>query len=66
MICSIAPESHATAKAAVKDHVDALLKKFLCVPDPETLAKEVGSGGADGVSDVDDGLPATGTSGGND
>ena len=40
----------------MKDHVDALLKKFLCVPDPAALTAEA-SGGEDGGSVIDDGLP---------
>ena len=40
VIRSIAPESRVAAEGAMKGHVDALLKKFLCVPDPEAPAAE--------------------------
>lgn len=61
---SVAPEARDTAEEAVKDHIDALLKKFLCIPDPEALAAEAGGGGDDGGGDIDDGLPVARASGG--
>ena len=66
LIHSVALESRDAAAEAVKDHVDALLKKFLRVPDPEALAMKVGGGGDDGSIDVGDGVPAAKASGGDD
>ena len=68
LIHSVDPESSATAAAGMKAHVDASLKSFLCVPDPEALVVEVRNvrGGDDeGGSDIDDGLPEARASGSN-
>ena len=46
-------------RGVVTDHMDVLLEKFLCVPDPEAPAVEIGGGGDGGGSNVNDGLPAT-------
>nr|XP_020146653.1 uncharacterized protein LOC109731853 [Aegilops tauschii subsp. strangulata] len=59
----VALESRTTAAEAMKEQVNALLGKFLCVSDPEAVREEA-SGSEDGGSIIDDGLPKASGSGG--
>jgi hypothetical protein len=61
LIEPMALESHTAAAEAVKKQAEALLGKFLCIPDPAAAVAE--AGGEGGGSIIDDGLPKAGDGG---